>query len=281
MIYPLWPQPGAPRPLIGCYLDMPLRDWQQRCGRLLLYSNYVSSLDGRIAIRQSEAADYSVPSSIANARDWRLYQELAAHADVLITSGRFYRQWAQGRHQGEQPVGTDPAFADIRRWRLAQGYPAQPDILIVSSSLALPTAALMHMQQQGRRVLVACSQYSPKQDMARLRELGIIVQPCGDAQAEGRQLADFLQRQGYRLGCMLAGPGVHSTLLCAGVLDYLFLTLRHQLVGYDDVRGITTGQWPEAIALRLKQLLHDPQTEQLFACYQCGVIGSPFPRQRC
>lgn len=270
MITPLFPQPAAARPLSGCYLALPVHQWQQDSGGLLLYSNYISSLDGRIAIRHHEREDYHVPGSIANPRDWRLYQELAAHADVLITSGRFYRQWAAGVHQGEQPIGSETAFDDIRQWRVHQGMPAQPDVLIVSQSLALPDAALQSMQQQRRKVLVACTEQSPGREVERLRQLGVIVQSCGVSRVDGHVLAAWLQQQGYRTGCMLAGAEVHSTLLRAGVLDYLFLTLRHQLVAQDDFHTISSGNWPHATALQLRHLFHDSHTEQLFACYRVG-----------
>ena len=49
-------------------------------------------LDGRIALPAAGRSSHQVPPAIANARDWRLFQELAAQADLLITSARYFRQ---------------------------------------------------------------------------------------------------------------------------------------------------------------------------------------------
>ncbi len=117
-----------------------------------VYSNFISSLDGRIAVGESGRATHTVPAAITNPRDWRLYQELAGQADILITSGRFFRQSSVGEAQDILPVGGEPAFADIRRWRIEQGLQAQPDIAIMSGSLDIPPDALQ--PYRNRRLIV-------------------------------------------------------------------------------------------------------------------------------
>ncbi len=266
MILPLYPA-AAPRPLSGCYLELPLRQWQAKSGRVMLYANYISTLDGRIALRDASRAEDYVPDSIAHPRDWRLYQELAAQADVLITAGRFYRQWAAGRHQGEQPIGEEEAFSDIVRWRRRRGMPAQPDVLIVSRSLDLPLAALRHLQRQGRRVWVACGEHPDPTRARALEAAGVKVRVCGEDEVDGRRLRDWLEAEGYRLACMLAGPRVHAMLLRARVLDYLFLTLRHDIVGGAHFHTIVSGD--ARARFRLRQLLYDASAELSFACYRC------------
>jgi len=270
MITPLFP-PDAARPFNGTYLALPLRTWSKKKNQLLLFSNFVSSLDGRIALWDDASHDYSIPASIANARDWRLYQELAAQSDVLITSARYYRQWTLGMHQGALPVGDDAAFADIRAWRIAQGMTIQPDIIIVSRSLELPLAPLLTLLASGRQVHIACCKSSPKDAIERLKSHGISVNYCGEQGVEGKALRDLLISQHYGVACMLAGSLVHSTLLQAKVLDYVFLTMRHTLVGGNDVQSISHGQWAESCALQLHHMFHDAITEQCFACFR--VVG--------
>lgn len=74
-------------------------------------------MDGRIAGALPGERRQRVPAATANPRDWRLYQELAGHADVLITSGRYLRDLDASRAQDILPLGSDEAFADIRQWR--------------------------------------------------------------------------------------------------------------------------------------------------------------------
>src|SRR5690242_10250320 len=112
----LFPQPVQNMPLKGAYLAHDLRQYAERSGKPFVYSNFVVSIDGRIAIPRNKGKGLRVPPATANDRDWRLYQELAAQADVLISSGRYLREWAEGKAQEILQV-DDPKFADLRRWR--------------------------------------------------------------------------------------------------------------------------------------------------------------------
>ena len=95
----LLPLPAQRRTLIGTYLDHDLRATAPDGALPFVYANFVASLDGRIAVPHPEREGLVVPESIANDRDWRLFQELAAQADLLISSGRYLRDWADGRAQ--------------------------------------------------------------------------------------------------------------------------------------------------------------------------------------
>ena len=41
----------------------------------------------------------TVPKATSNERDWRLFQELAVQADIIISSGRYLRDYAEGQTQ--------------------------------------------------------------------------------------------------------------------------------------------------------------------------------------
>jgi hypothetical protein len=98
----LYPEPERTA-LEGIYLSHDLR----RCRRGVdpfVYSNFIASLDGRIAVADPQGGEPEIPSATANPRDWRLLLELAAPADALIVSGRYVRKVGRGR-------GTGPAAA--------------------------------------------------------------------------------------------------------------------------------------------------------------------------
>ena len=61
-------------------------------------------LDGRISLPSARTGKFSVPAAIRNARDWRLFQELAACADALVTSGRYVRDLPHGVSARSFPV---------------------------------------------------------------------------------------------------------------------------------------------------------------------------------
>src|SRR5689334_17075453 len=86
----LFPQPGDTRPLRGLYLSHDLRG-RANTDQPYIYSNCVVSLDGRIAVADANGSS-GPPRSIAHDNDWRLYLELAAQADAVLTSGRRLRE---------------------------------------------------------------------------------------------------------------------------------------------------------------------------------------------
>ncbi|MDN5848869.1 MAG: hypothetical protein L0H63_04415 [Nitrococcus sp.] len=95
----LYPPPIEATALEGLYLNAPLVPSSLNAG-LFVYANFVMSLDGRIAIVQPPGRQV-VPSTTANPHDWRLLQELAGHADVLILSapGAIYVTGPPVRHR--------------------------------------------------------------------------------------------------------------------------------------------------------------------------------------
>ena len=264
----LYPATGQACPLEGAYLGhLPA------AGGPYFYANFITSLDGRIALTAPHRTTHQVPPAIANPRDWRLYQELGAQADLLLTSGRYFRQFALGEAQDTLPVGAEPAFADLHAWRRHQGLPAQPDIAVFSASLELPDSALRFYLERGRRLHLFTGEDAPTERIARLRSLGVAVHFAGPGHmAEGRPVAEALQRLGYRRVYVIAGPFVLYTLVRAGVLDRLYLTLAHRLLAGEEFDTFCYGPElhpPPALALR--SLLFDPQAPesagQLLAAY--------------
>ena len=59
------------------------------------------------------------------------------------TSGRYLREYAEGRAQEILTVYDDPAFADLTQWRREQGLPPQPDLAVISASLDFPVPQVL------------------------------------------------------------------------------------------------------------------------------------------
>jgi len=232
---------------------------------MVMYSNYITSLDGRISLPDAHG-EQSVPATLANRRDWRLYQELAAQSDIMLTSARYFRQLAKGNAQDLLPVGAQAEYSDLRDWRSAQGLKAQPDVAIVSASLDIPEKALEKVQD--RQVLVLSTERADDAKVAGLEALGIEVLICGRQRVEGGLLKHTLVKHAYKSAYMIAGPALHATLISAGVLDYLFLTTRHMLLGGDDFSTIMQGNFGHVVELELLSRYHDNEGKQDFSCYR-------------
>lgn len=258
----LFPAPARTVPLCGLYLDHKLHTHAASSNSPLVYSNFVSSLDGRVAIEATGRNTRTVPDAIANPRDWRLYQELAGQADILITSGRFYRQSNTGEAQDDLPVGSQPEFNDIRAWRIEQGLAAQPDIVILSSSLDIPLAALE--PYRSRRILVATGDKVNSQRARLLENSGIEVITAGTGNlVDGKRLVDQLGASGYHSLYAIAGPAVLHTLVQADVLDRLYLTISCQLLGGNTFDTLMRGELlTPAARMQLLEFHHDPSTPE-------------------
>lgn len=266
----LYPQPLEAVALEGLYLDHPLVS-SERAERLFVYGNFVMSLDGRIAIAHPPDGHQSVPSTTANPRDWRLFQELAGHADVLISSGRYLRDLAAGQAQDALPVGSARAFSDIHRWRRHESLAAQPDVVFLSEDLdfPLPQALL----QQGRTIRIFTVDTPPSAPLVELAAKGVSVERFpGSGRIDGSDVVARLTALGYRRAYCVAGPQVLHTLVSAGCLDTLFLTTVHRLLGGQGFATIMQGPLLDApVDYRLRWLYYDAATPagagQTFARY--------------
>jgi len=265
----LYPLPSTELPLVGVYLDHNLRQKPRELGKPFVYSNFIASLDGRIAIPHPTRGDLMVPKTTANERDWRLYQELAAQADIIISSGRYLREWAEGRAQEILQI-DDPRFADLREWRENQGLPLQADLAIISGSLDFPISNVL--TAGGRKVFVFTT---TNPDLERVREIEgkagqVIV--VGEKSVDGHLLVQRLGELGYHTIYSAAGPKVLNLLISKDMVDRLYLTFAHKILGGLTFSSILEGPLLEpAVGLKIHHIyldLHALEGDgQLFASF--------------
>lgn len=260
------------RPLPHLYLDHNLRDVARQQARPFVYANFVMSLDGRIAIPHPTKSGLTIPKNVANPRDWRLFQELAAQADVIITTGRYLRDWADGRAQEILEV-DDPEYADLRAWRTDQGLPAQPDLAIMSASLDFPIPPVL--TANGRRVIVFTPANPDPIRAAEIEAEAGQLFAAGEGSVSAEKMVQILGELGYQTVYSAAGPKVLHTLLAGQVLNRLYLTQVGRLLGGQPFSSIVEGALLEtAVDAHLLTLYHDPEAlnglGQLLLAYEMG-----------
>jgi riboflavin biosynthesis pyrimidine reductase len=179
-----------------------------------------------------------VPKTTANERDWRLFQELAAQADLVISSGRYLRDWAEGRAQEILRV-DDPQFADLRGWRKSHGLPPQPDLAIISGSLDFPIPAVL--TAGGRKVVVLTTADPDPGRVAEIEAQAGQVIVAGDDSVQGDILVNRLAELGYRTIFSSAGPKILHLLSAGDVLDRLYLTHANRILGGQPFSSIMEG----------------------------------------
>jgi riboflavin biosynthesis pyrimidine reductase len=253
----LYPGPGQRHALKNLYMQQ-LENLPAEAPRPCIYGNFIASLDGRIALPGAGRHTHQVPPAIANPRDWRLFQELAAQADLLITSARYFRQAADAETQAELPVGLEDDFADLRAWRRDHGLKPQPDIAIFSASLDIPSATLDHYRE--RRLFIVTGRQADSARLERLRDKQHVeVILCGDGKrADAGPLRERLAHLGYRRVYAIAGPSVFHTLVSGNALDRLYHTTAHCLLGGTEFDTFVWGEeFRTAFTLPLRNLYLD------------------------
>jgi riboflavin biosynthesis pyrimidine reductase len=266
----LYPLPAQEMPLRGLYLGHDVRELAAEMGRPLIYANFVASLDGRIAVPGPTGSGLVVPKQVANSRDWRLFQELAVQADVVISSGRYLRDYASGHAQEILRVYDDPQFADLAQWRVQHGLSPQPDIAVISASLDFPVPGAL--LAGGRRVVIFTTERADSQRVRELEAHAGQVVVAGETTVSGGRLVQAMAGLGYRAIYSASGPKVLHLLLAAGVLDRLYLTLANRLLGGDSFSSIVEGPLlAPAVGMRLRSAYYDDAAlgglGQLFLCY--------------
>jgi riboflavin biosynthesis pyrimidine reductase len=236
----LYPAPPVERAIEGLYLDDEMGH-PDRPDEPFVYTNFISSLDGRIAVDNPAKGRRTAPPAITNACDWRLFQELAARADALIVSASFLRNVPHDQIGHKLPLSGDPAFADLHRWRRERGMPEQPAVVVLSRSLSASLAELC--QNLRRPVYFAIGRQSDQGDREAVERTGARVLLAGDGpEVEGKLLIDALGREGFRHVYSMAGPGVLNMLLRDRVLHRLYLTHFHRLLGGRSFHTLVDGE---------------------------------------
>ncbi|MFO7902736.1 MAG: dihydrofolate reductase family protein [Pirellulaceae bacterium] len=249
-----FPVSSRMRPLAGLYLEHCLH-LLGGPGKPMVYGNFLTSLDGRIALGSQEW-DSAIPKGLGTPEDWHLLQELEAQADCIIVHGGYLRALQAGRLGNILQVGMDAQTQFLQDWRVQNGLKPQPDILIVSASLNFPLPPSIGLHQQ--RVIIATGTHAATDQIQTFREKGFEVWSAGNGRwVEGRSLVRQLNQCGYQSIYLLAGPRILASMAHDRVLSRLYLTLSHCLVGGDAFHTLFHGKpLPGPLQFKLESLYY-------------------------
>ncbi len=253
-------------PLRGLYLNHDLRSHAQP-ERAFVYTNFITSLDGHISEVGANGGRRRVPAALANGRDWRLYMELLAQCDVMLTTARHLRAVAAGR-QREVLSLADPQYADLAQWRAERGLAPYPLTAVLSQRLNFPSDVVDSLPGG----LLALTDADADADrLGTLRDSGIDVRQA-DGPMGARELVDALSSKGLTSIYSVAGPGIMQTLLAGRSLDRIYLSLVPMLLAGEPFDTLTRGpalQPPASFKLHTMHLDQDapPTTGQLLLSF--------------
>lgn len=271
-LYRLYPPPFEPVALQGLYLKLALHRRGSR-ETPLVYANFLTSLDGRIALEDATGVPY-LPKSMTTPDDFRLFLELECQADCLITHGGYLRALAHGHLGNILQIGGHERGADLAQWRVKQGLPPQPAVVIASASLDFPMSDSLRTHDQP--CYIATGAAADPARVAYWREQGFEVLFAGlGSMVEGAALTRHLGDLGYRTIYLIAGPHMLDTMVRESRLSLLFQTITHQLLGGVPFRSLVPGPELGPIGhLQLASLYYDPSATngagQWFAQFECS-----------
>jgi riboflavin-specific deaminase-like protein len=201
-------------------------------GRPWLSANFVSSVDGAVSVDGKSGG-------LGGPADKRMFDLLRRPADAILVGAGTVRD------EGYGPMVLDAASVD---WRLSSGLPAHPAFAIVSGRLDLDPASRIFTEAPVRPVVVTLQ----TADAAKQAELATVadVLIAGETELDPHLLLRQLHDRGLMHVHSEGGPSLFGSLVAAGVLDELALTLSPLLAGGDAARILST-TLPAAAALTL------------------------------
>lgn len=254
----LYPPPCESVPLRGTYLGLNLHELGSP-EKPFVYANFLSSLDGRIALEHTTGDAY-LPKSLTTPHDFRLFLELQAQADCLITHGGYLRSLSGGKLGNILQIGQREESADLLHWRVAHGLKPQPMIVVASGSLDFTIPA--SIRENGQTCLIATGQNADPAKIEYWQAQGYEFIFAGkDQRVGGGPLVNALSKRGLRSLYLIAGPDMLDAMLLDGKLSRLFQTITHQLMGGHAFRTVSPGpQYGPLGHLKLRSLYYDPSS---------------------
>ncbi|MCK5478701.1 MAG: dihydrofolate reductase family protein [Methylococcales bacterium] len=252
----LFPIPQKEVPLTGLYLDHQIHELGTQ-SHPFVYANFVSSLDGRIALADSQHGDTYIPKQLMTPSDFMLFMELHAQADCLITHGGYLRALATKQLGNILQVGNHPKCTDLINWRKNNKLTAQPAIVIASASLDFP----MHesLKNKHQSVYIATGLHADPYRANKWKKKGYTLLFCGEEKlVQGASLIHQLSKLGYKSIYLIAGPQMLDTIIRENQLSRLYQTITHQLIGGKNFRTLLpNSELGSKGNLTLKSLYYD------------------------
>ncbi len=217
-----------------------------------LYANFVSSLDGVVAL------DPKTPPSVISQRseaDRFLMGLLRACADAVLIGASTFRaepehRWLPG---SVYPPG-DESFARLRR-QLGKGV--APQLVIVTATGDLPISAPVFQAARGAP-LVFTTREGAGRLKGRLPAACTVIPLSGEGPIESQVMLEALASFGHEVILTEGGPTLLGWLLTTNRVDELFLTLSPLVAGRggrEGRLGLVEGVAFEAAELRGASLL--------------------------
>jgi riboflavin biosynthesis pyrimidine reductase len=200
--------------------------------------NFIASLDGVTTVAGRS-------KGLQQPGDLQVFRVLRALADAVMVGA------GTAAAEGYGPMEDDTMVA---RMRVAVGRPATAPIVVVSRRASVrPDSRIVGGTSPS--LLVTC-EAADRDRRAALEAAGMQVLVCGEDDDDLPLAADRLAERGLEQVTCEGGPALLHSMLLAGVVDELDLSIAPALVGGGEVRLIPDTPMPK-VALELRQVLEE------------------------
>ncbi len=219
--------------------------------RPLVRINMVATLDGHVA-----DAD-GVSGSFGGDGDSQAFFAMRHLADGIVAGAGTVRA------EGYGPMRLRDGW---HQRRLQDGRDQPASIVVVTGSVDLDTSAPLFADAVAPTFVLTTTD-APADRVAQVRRAGGIVLACGTGTIDlAGGLAELRGQHGLNHLLVEGGPALNGTMLDAGLVDELCLTLTPTVAGGDDGRRIVSGLSARH-DLQLAQVLS--QDGELLLTYRC------------
>jgi riboflavin biosynthesis pyrimidine reductase len=202
-----------------------------RAERPTVVANFVTSLDGVVAMGPGEVGAGGAEISGSSESDRFMMALLRGLADVVVIGAGTLRA---GRRHVWTSAHVQPAFADaFASWRRDLGLTPQPTTIVVTASGNLDVAHA-GLNAPGVPVIVATTKAGANRLAMLPVSSNVRVEVVGDGErVPAGALLEIVRGTGARVALCEGGPHLFGELLRARIVDELFLTVAPQVAGRD------------------------------------------------
>jgi len=172
------------------------------------------SLDGKIATKSGD-------SHISSKDDLRALHRLRTRADAVMIG-----------------IRTELIDDPLLTVRYVRGR--NPTRVIVDSSARTSSRAKI-FNTRPRKILIATTRRAPTSKIVALERVGAKIMCCGQSQVDLKKLLHELHRSGIRRIMLEGGGTLNWSMLSAGLVDYIHVTIAPMLIGGDRARTLVEG----------------------------------------
>ena len=250
--------PNAKKALIkaeSMYLQ-PLLSNIKPSNKPFYYANFLSSLDGRIAIHNEKYSTLLTPDVIKSDIDYNLFCQLHAQADCLVTNTNYIN----GLNNGYYGDILSQRNKKLINWRKTKKLHHSQKIVILSNSLNFKISDKIEKYKKNITILTTCSnkrkiEYFKKNDYKLRKVAGKNITPnC---------LHKYVVKEKCKSVYFIAGPRIVEQMIAKKLLDRLYYSTNLKMVGASNYDTLIRGEFlNKCINIYLKEMfIHTKENE--------------------